>query len=146
MNPNHPQRITPPAPIGSLLDRTASRALAPKTDAGKDENHLALVRQCPCLSCGHDPCGEAAHVKFTSFAFGRANKLGKRPHDCDALPLCREDHLIGRNAQHKGDEEAFWQALGIEPYAVARDLYDRRGDLTAMRMVVMVAIANRDKK
>lgn len=141
-----PQRLTRPAPAGSLLKAAAAPTATARTSHHGDADYLALVRQCPCLYCGVEPCGEAAHVKFSSARFGKSNALGKRLRDEDALPLCRDDHQNARHAQHKGSEEAFWEGLGISPYLVAKRLYAHRGDLVAMRAVVMVAIAERSKK
>ncbi|UFW75151.1 hypothetical protein [Bradyrhizobium sp. WU425] len=74
------------------------------------------------------------------------NMLGKQVSDDRALPLCRDDHLNAKHAQHRGSEEAFWARLGINPYRVITRLYAQRGDLVAMRAVVMVAIAERSKQ
>lgn len=143
-----PQRISRPEPPGSLLKRITV-GTAPRRDGaepkGGDPAHLAEVRQMPCLYCGVEPCGEAAHVKYSCAAFGMKNMLGKRVEDSRALPLCRDDHLNARHAQHRGSEEAFWAALGINPYVVTTRLYAQRGDLVAMRAVVLVAIAERSK-
>lgn len=147
MTRDFPRRLTPPAPIGSLLDRKASAAPSNgKTEPREDRDYLAMVRQLPCLYCGLEPAGEAAHCDFSSYEFGKKRSFGRRPSDSQALPLCRDDHLNARHAQHKGNEAVFWEALGLQPYAVARNLYAKRGDLVAMRAVVMVAIANREKK
>lgn len=147
MTRSHPKRLTPPAPVGSML-KTFERPAAVRSvrhEGERDADYLAMVRDLPCLYCGVEPCGEAAHVKFSCSAFGKKNKLGKKPDDRDALPLCRDDHQNARHAQHKGNEEAFWIALGIRPYAVTEKLYAQRGDLVAMRAVVMTAIAERSK-
>lgn len=148
MTIERPRRISPPAPIGSRLKRTTflPQRRAPKAEHTEDPAYLALVRQCPCLYCGLDPCGEAAHVRLASAAFGKASGLGKKPADKWALPLCREDHLNARHAQHKQNEEAFWLALGINPLIVCEQLYRQRGDLVAMRAVAFHAIMNRDKQ
>lgn len=71
------------------------------------------------------------------------NMLGRRVDDSRALPLCRDDHQNARHAQHRGSEEAFWAGLGINPYHVTTRLYAQRGDLVAMRAVVLIAIAER---
>jgi hypothetical protein len=143
-----PQRPFPPSPPGVLLKRTGAAASPqpPRNPrAPEDAGYLAKIRQLPCLYCGVEPCGEAAHVKFSSALFAKTNSLGKRPHDRDAVPLCRDCHLDARHAQHKGSEEAFWARLGISPYLVASRLYAQRGDMVAMRAVVFVAIAERSK-
>lgn len=140
-----PQRITPPAAPGALLKPVCEIAQTRKFKAepADDPAYLAQVRDCPCLYCGVDPCGEAAHVRLSSAAFGKSSGLQKRPEDCWALPLCRDDHLNARHAQHRRNEEAFWQALGINPLLVCQRLYAQRGDLVAMRAVVFVAISER---
>lgn len=141
-----PQRITPPAAPGALLKRVAAPASrAFRADLADEPAYLQAVRDCPCLYCGVDPCGEAAHVRMASAAFGKSSGLGKRPDDKWALPLCRDDHLNARHAQHKRSEEAFWASLGINPLIVCERLYAQRGDLVAMRAVVFVAIAERSK-
>lgn len=142
-----PQRITPPAAPGALL-KTIVAAPPPRSfraEPADDPAYLAQVRQCPCLYCGVDPCGEAAHVRLASAAFGKSSGLQKKPEDRWALPLCRDDHLNARHAQHRRGEDAFWQALGINPLLVCERLYAKRGDLVAMRAVAMVAIAERSK-
>ncbi|QOG20406.1 hypothetical protein [Bradyrhizobium sp. SEMIA] len=148
MTLSRPQRISRPEPPGSLLKRIT--VAAPRRGfaepRGGDPKYLAEVRQLPCLYCGVEPCGEAAHVKYSCAAFGMKNMLGMRVDDTRALPLCRDDHQNARHAQHRGSEEAFWAALGINPYNVTRRLYAQRGDLVAMRAVVLVAIAERSKQ
>lgn len=142
-----PQRITPPAAPGSLLKRigTVAQRRNFRADDADDAAYLAMVRHLPCLYCGVEPCGESAHVRFASAAFGKASGLQMKPEDKWALPLCRDDHLNARHAQHRRNEEAFWQALGINPLIVCQRLYAQRGDLVAMRAVIFVAIAERIK-
>lgn len=144
MSRDHPRRLTPPAKPGDLLKQflqAPPRARA--TEPDNDPAYLESVRACPCLYCGLDPCGEAAHLRMASAAFGKASGLGKKPADRWALPLCGEDHRIARHAQHKRGEAAFWAGIDINAPLVATRLYAKRGDLVAMRAVVMVAIAVR---
>lgn len=140
-----PQRITPPAAPGVLLKRFEPAPRIIRAEPADDPDYLQNVRDCPCLYCGHDPCGEAAHVRLASAAFGKSSGMQKRPEDRWALPLCRDDHLNARHAQHKRSEDAFWQSLGINPLLVAQRLYAQRGDLVAMRAVIFVAISERGK-
>ena len=141
-----PKRLTPPAKPGELLKRHSEQPQRDRMGRTVGEpDYRALVQQLPCLYCGVEPCGECCHVKYSSSEFGRTNSLGRRPHDRFTVPLCRDDHLNARHAQHKGSEEAFWLGLGIEPYFVAKHLWEQRGDLVAMRAVVVVAIMNRSK-
>lgn len=142
-----PRRLTPPAPVGSQLKTIGVVAPKPaRPEKENDPDYLALVRQLPCLYCGVEPCGEAAHVRFASAAFGKASGLSKKLADKWALPLCRDDHLNARHAQHRQGEAAFWAALGINPLIVCERLHAKRGDLVAMRAVAIETIANREKK
>lgn len=142
-----PQRIGHFSPPGSLLKSAGRREAAPAQDAKEihtsDAEYLKLVRQLPCLKCGHQPCGEAAHVKFSSAAFGMKNQIGKRVDDSRALPLCRDDHQNAKDAQHRQNEEAFWADIDIVPYQVTRALYAAAPDLVAMENVIRFAISQR---
>ena len=143
---HRPRRLTPPAAYGALLKCNAVAASRPRlSEQEKDADYLALVRQLPCLYCGVEPCGEAAHVRLSSAAFGKSSGLQKKPDDCWALPLCRDDHLNARDAQHKRSEAEFWQSLGINPLIVCERLWAKRGDFVAMHAVAMRAIAERTK-
>ena len=148
MTLERPKRLQPPVPPGALLKRSAEypRPRLSKTEADEDPTYLALVRQLPCLYCGLDPCGEAAHLRLASAAFGKASGLGKEPADRWALPLCGIDHRTARHAQHNRSEAEFWASLGINAPLVATRLHAARGDLVRMRAVVFVAIAERDKR
>lgn len=142
---SRPRRLTPPAAPGTLLKRTSPAPRPAKCEPAEDPDYLALVRQLPCLYCGVEPCGEAAHVRLASAAFRKSSGMQKTPEDRWALPLCREDHLNARTAQHNRNETEFWQSLGINPLLVCEQLYKQRGYLVAMRAVAMVAIMNRSK-
>lgn len=139
-----PRRLTPPAPLGTILKQVSAPApRLRKPDTALDPDYLALIRQCPCLSCGMDPCYEAAHVRMASAAFGKASGLNKKPPDRWALPLCGDDHRLARTAQHNQGEQQFWDRLGINPLITCEKLYAQRGDLVAMRAVVFMTIAQR---
>lgn len=140
-----PRRLTPPAPIGSLLKTLEPPPRIPRAEPDNDPAYLEKVRACPCLHCGMDPCGEAAHLRMASAAHGKSSGMQKRPADRWALPLCGPDHRINRDAQHRGSEAAFWVALGIDAPQTATLLYAQRHDLVAMRAVVFTAIAARSK-
>jgi hypothetical protein len=144
-----PQRLTHHAPPGSLLKSFA--APAPRRDyraepgnGERDPDYLAMVRQCPCLKCGMEP-SEAAHVRYASASFGKASGLSKKPEDRHSVPLCAGCHRLDRDAQHTRGERMFWAELGINPLIVAEKLYAKRGDLVAMRAVVISAIAERGR-
>jgi hypothetical protein len=143
MTHHRPQRINHFAPPGSLLKRFEAAAPSRKTEGEHDLAYLRDVRQLPCLKCGVEPCGEAAHVRFASAAFGKASGLQKKPADRWALPLCADCHRLARGAQHHRNEEAFWIEIGINPLLVCRRLHAQAGDLVAMRAVILVAISER---
>jgi hypothetical protein len=144
MNANFPRRIVHPGPPGHLLKRACQPRARVEEVAGRDLPYLALVRQLPCLKCGMEP-SEAAHVRFASAAFGKASGLGRKPDDRHSVPLCSGCHRLDRDAQHSRGEREFWDSIGINPLIVAEKLYARRGDLVAMRAVVMIAIAERGR-
>ncbi len=122
MSLDRPQRIVCSLAPGALLKRLDAPPRPRKADAERDSEYLDFVRQCPCLHCGLDPCYEAAHVRFASGAHGKASGMGKKPADRYALPLCPEHHRLARNCEQ---------------------LYAQRGDLVAMRAVVIRAISER---
>jgi hypothetical protein len=92
-----------------------------------------------------DPCYEAAHLRLSSAAYGKASGLGKKPADKWALPLCPEHHRLAKSAQHNQGEAQFWDSLGINPLSTATNLFAQTGDLVAMRAVIFVTIAQRGK-
>jgi len=102
----------------------------------RDEAHLDAIRQCPCIRCGIDPAGEAAHLRLT--APGKPNAgIGSKPHDRYVLPLCREDH----DEQHRIGEVKFWKDVGIDPLVMAERLYRVSPNTEAMRSLVWAAQA-----
>lgn len=144
-NPTANRRIAAVAAPGSLLKRqppVQNRSV--REAAGRDVDYLAEVRTLPCLKCGSEP-SEAAHVRFASAAFGKASGMQKKPDDRFALLLCAGCHRLDRDAQHNRNEKMFWAEIGINPLIVAEKLHAQRGDLVAMRAVVMVAIAERSR-
>jgi hypothetical protein len=137
----HPQRLSPPAPPGALLKREIAAPRPRLVESDDDPAYLKLVRQCPCLSCGQDPAGDAAHVRMQSGAHNKHGGMAKKPADRWALSLCREHHEM----QHKIGERQFWHDLGINPLLVCQRLYAQRSDIVAMRAVVITAISERNK-
>lgn len=147
MKPDHPQRIVIPFPAGGMLKRQSPRAFKTKVCVARERNerYLALVRQCPCLKCGLDPCGIAAHVRLGSAAYGKKNHgMGSKPDDRWAVPLCQSCHTDDAESQHRIGERAFWAILGMNPLLTAVRLYEQRGDIVAMRSVCFCAIAERE--
>lgn len=139
---DHPQRLTPPEPPGALAKRLAAAHGRIRTP-GRAPTYLALVRQLPCLCCGVEPCGLAAHVRMQSGTFNKHGGTGLKPDDKWVVPLCDACHTRDADSQHRVGEVAFWQRVGLNPLLVARRLYAQRADLVAMRAIVLQAIAER---
>lgn len=115
------------APIGSLLKTPGQPRKAGKvTKPGRDEKHLAMIRQLPCIKCGKGP-SDAAHVRKASAEHGKAPGIMK-PDDKWALPLCHEHHM----EQHSQGENEFWARLGIDPIALCLKL-KAAGSIEKMR-------------
>ena len=129
-----PQRCAPIAAPGELFKRPRADKPQQRERKQTGAGHTILIRQLPCLKCGVEPCGEAAHVKRGLGHFRAPNRV---------VPLCRGCHLTDPDAQHRVGEEAFWSALGIDPLVVAKRLWEASGDVVRMRAIVMVAIAER---
>jgi hypothetical protein len=144
MRPDFPQRLARIAPPGTLLRRAVGIVrTTPQRDDGKDAAYLDQIRQLPCLCCGMDPSGEAAHIRYNSGAHGKHNGLGKKPSDRFTAPPCGSCHREDRGALHRVGELVFWTLLGIDPLLVASKLYAAKGDLVRMRAIVLLAIAER---
>ena len=145
-----PQRLSPLAKPGELLKRVTVAAATPSPHETVAEHilashYLAMIRQLPCLKCGMEPCGEAAHVRFSSGAHGKHSGIGKKPDDKYAAPLCGWCHREDRDSQHHVGEKLFWGQLGINPVLVCERLYPARGDLVRMRAIILTAIAERQR-
>ena len=141
-----PKRIARIAPMGSLLKHSISIApIAHQERSSTDEFYLAMVRQLPCIKCGMEPCGEAAHVRLTSAAFHKRGGMQRKPEDRWALPLDRGCHQTDRDALHRRGEYLFWADLGLNPLLICERLYAQRGDLVAMRAVILSAMAERGR-
>jgi hypothetical protein len=146
MKPTKPQRLTPPAAPGSLLKRLVSLSTRTrlKEVTDRDPVYLAMVRQCPCLDCGMDPSGTAAHVRMQSGAHNKHGGMQKKPADRWALPLCEGCHTGASDSQHRVGEREYWARVGLNPLLVCAKLYAARGDVVRMRAVVFAAVAERE--
>jgi hypothetical protein len=86
---------------------------------------LNYVRRQPCCVCGGPPLSEAAHVKMGSLPHGKRPAGGnERPSDRWAVPLCADCHREGPEAQHRVGERQFWEAAGLDPFALAIRLWN----------------------
>ena len=92
--------------------------------------HLAFVRQLPCVACVKAAPSEAAHVRTGTDSGG-----GIKPSDRYAVPLCSSCHA----RQHGIGELTFWSALRIDPLNVALRLWTMSSDITAGERTVFRA-------
>lgn len=100
----------------------------------RDEAHLKLIRQCPCLVCGGEP-SEAAHIRQS--APGKPPiGMGLKPDDKFTVPLCHGCHM----RQHEVGEKSFFAEQGIKPLLVAAKLFAKSPDLVAMRAIAIAEI------
>jgi hypothetical protein len=95
------------------IDKSVLTVAAPRRYRNRD--HLRFVMQQPCLLCGRKP-SDAHHIRFV-----QPRALGRKASDEFAVPLCRVHHRAVHRAR---DEQAWWQAAGIDPIKVARKLWN----------------------
>lgn len=92
-----------------------------------DEQHLKDVRCLSCVVCLSNVGVEAAHIRYT--APGKFNPGGgQKPHDYYVVPLCHQCHWEQTNS----GERNWWRDKGINPLPIAAQLYERRGNMSAM--------------
>jgi hypothetical protein len=142
-----PQRLVPPAGPGALLKR--SKIIHRSTVPGgivSDAAHLAAIRQLPCIKCGMDPAGEAAHVRMSSGVHNKHNAGGRKPSDKWVLPVDRACHQNDFDSIHKIGEHAFFDALNLDPLLTCERLYAVSPDIVAMRAVVYRVTEERSKR
>lgn len=103
----------------------------------KDKAYLAWIRRLPCAACGATRRVEAAHVRAGYAADGWApTGMMEKPSDHRAVPLCAHDHREGPDAQHRANERSWWQARGIHPPDLCRDLRAAFPDIEAAASVL----------
>ena len=115
-----------PAP---RIPRTVVRG-KPKPDPRRRAQHLAFIRQLPCVACGKEAPSEAAHVRS-----GSDGGAGIKPSDRYSVSLCTSCHAL----QHEFGELTFWSTLRIDPLNAALRLWAVSGDIQAGERVVFRA-------
>ena len=86
---------------------------------------LSFLRRQPCAvgPIGCEGAVEAAHIRFGRPGAGNAG-MQRKPDDAgNTVPLCRAHHRDGPEAQHRSGERVWWAARGIDPHALADELY-----------------------
>lgn len=89
--------------------------LLPKPVRQRSKAHLAYVGAQPC--CAGTCYGGPVQVHHVTYAQPRAR--GLKVSDAYTVPTCLRHHLEA----HAGDERAFWRRFGIDPLAVAEELW-----------------------
>jgi ERF superfamily len=94
------------------IDKSILAVAAPRRYRNRE--HLRYVAQQACLICGRKQ-SDPHHLRYL-----QPRALGRKASDEFAVPLCRSHH---RAVHRAGDEQAWWQAAGIDPIKVARQLW-----------------------
>jgi hypothetical protein len=94
------------------IDKSALMIGAPRRYRSKE--HLRYVISLPCLFCARKP-SDPHHLRFM-----QPRALGRKTSDEFVVPLCRTHH---RAAHRAADEQAWWEAIGIDPVKIARKLW-----------------------
>lgn len=139
-------RIAPMRPVyqrGQFEAQGSPKNVRQRRPRKRDRDHLAAIAKLPCVipDCGNSPV-HVAHIRFACAAEG-ADIVGKasKPDDWRTLPLCARHHLEGPDSQHAMNEEMFWYSHGINPYALARALYNLSGQSKKMHFLILHARA-----
>ncbi len=82
----------------------------------RNREHLRYVAQQACLICGRKQ-SDPHHLRYL-----QPRAFGRKVSDEFAVPLCRSHH---RAVHRAGDEQAWWNAAGIDPVKVARQLWQQ---------------------
>ena len=106
-------------PRSKVVDK--SQLTFPEPRKIRDRNHVRFVANHPCLICGRQP-SDAHHLRFA-----QSRALGRKVSDEFTVPLCRGHH---REVHRRGDEQAWWGQVGLNPAAVARALWLETHPLT----------------
>jgi ERF superfamily len=96
----------------SGIDKSVLTISAPRRYRSKE--HLRYVIAQPCLFCARKP-SDPHHLRFM-----QPRALGRKTSDEFVVPLCRTHH---RAAHRAANEQAWWNAIGIDPVKVAHKLW-----------------------
>jgi hypothetical protein len=118
-----PQNVKSDDVTTALMDQSAvektlqinkSVAGFPKPRRIRDRDHIRHIIKQPCLICGRRP-SDPHHLRFA-----QSRALARKVSDEFTVPLCRGHH---RELHRRGDEAAWWQKIGIDPFPAARALW-----------------------
>jgi ERF superfamily len=96
------------------IDKSALVIATPRRYRNRE--HLRYVAQQACLICGRKQ-SDPHHLRYV-----QPRALGRKVSDEFAVPLCRSHH---RAVHRAGDEQAWWNAAGIDPVKVARQFWQQ---------------------
>jgi hypothetical protein len=82
----------------------------------RDKDHRRFISRQACLVCGKQP-SDPHHLRFA-----QSKALGRKVSDEFTVPLCRSHH---RELHRTGNEVAWWAQFGIDPMAVAYQLWTK---------------------
>ena len=99
-------------------------------DAYLDAKHLANIRLLASCVSGMTPC-EAHHLRWSA-----ERGIGMKATDRWAVPLTMEEHRELHATTSAKYEELWFLDRGVACYALASQLWFRRGDLAAMRLAL----------
>lgn len=133
---DRPQQIAKPKVYGNFKARGLAKPKHKNSRwredrEGMDEQHLACIRQLPCVTCLKVPCGQAHHLKCTG-----QRGMAVRSTDEHTLPHCHNDHMDIENRGAK-QEVAYYRSINIDPLALAKDLWNATGDIAKMTRIVI---------
>lgn len=104
-----------------------------------DKRHKGEVARLPCVICQTVPV-HVAHVRYGSAKDDAPHTgMAEKPSDWRVVPLCPWHHLYAPDAQHSMSEREFWNLHGINPYALAKELYANTRDPEAMERLIFNA-------
>lgn len=107
-----PKKRKSPALRALRQTKTLGRSAVSKGPA-RDPEHLARVREHPCLIQHYEPSLATCYgaVQAHHCRHIRQRTMGKRVSDYFTVPLCVRHHIL----LHEGDEDAFWDGFFINP-------------------------------
>ncbi len=98
----------------------------------EDPAHLAFIRTLPSVVSGALGC-EACHIRAGSAVHKKKHTgMAQKPDDCWTLPLTPSEH----REQHSENEMAFWRRHEIDPFELAKKLYEATGDRDAALRII----------
>lgn len=121
-----------------MASRIVSGPFVPmfKRERVRSKRHLRWLHELPCIVTGTSPV-EAAHISYADPCYGKEGRgTGLKEDDCWCVPLAPAQH----RKQHGMNERTYWKQCGIDPCAVARDLWECSGN-TEKALAIIAALA-----